>query len=116
MSPIYETKPMSNVEQENFYNAMCRASTELSPEAILHKLKAIEEDMGAHEHNAPRTIDLDLIFYGNELRETLELTVPHPRFRERDFVLQPLVDIAPALQDQVTGKTVSALLAELPED
>jgi 2-amino-4-hydroxy-6-hydroxymethyldihydropteridine diphosphokinase len=88
----------------------------LSASAILDVLLAVEQRFGRerpYEH-APRTIDLDLILYGQAVIETEGLTVPHPRFRERRFVLEPLAEIASDWIDPVTGKTIAELLAGLP--
>lgn len=115
VSPVYETKPMYVEGQPDFFNAVCEAMTELSPEDMLKKIKSVEKEMGEHEHNAPRAIDIDLLLYGDQIIDTPELKVPHPGLRERDFVLQPLSDIAPDLPDPVTGETVSQLLNELPQ-
>lgn len=65
-------------------------------------------------HNAPRPIDIDILFYGQEVIETPELTVPHPRMKERAFVLVPLADLAPSLKHPVLGKSVVALLRDTP--
>ncbi|MBI5457518.1 2-amino-4-hydroxy-6-hydroxymethyldihydropteridine diphosphokinase [Candidatus Kaiserbacteria bacterium] len=114
ISPTYETKPMYVTDQPDFFNAVCEATTELSPEDVLKKIKSVEKEIGEHEHNAPRAIDIDFLLYGNEIIDTPELTVPHAGLRERDFVLRPLYEIAPALREPVTKKMVSQLLGELP--
>ena len=98
-----------------FLNAAAVGSTALAPRAILDALLAIEQERGRERPyvNAPRTLDLDLILLGDVVLEEPGLVVPHPRFRERRFVLEPLAAVAPELQDPVSGKTVSALLSEL---
>jgi 2-amino-4-hydroxy-6-hydroxymethyldihydropteridine diphosphokinase len=95
VSPVYESTPQPPAPPPAYYNAVCRVTTELRPEALLAHLKAIEAGMGrrASEHWAPRIIDLDLILYNDEVIETPILTVPHPRMAERAFVLQPLMDL-----------------------
>ncbi|OGG55888.1 2-amino-4-hydroxy-6-hydroxymethyldihydropteridine diphosphokinase [Candidatus Kaiserbacteria bacterium RIFCSPHIGHO2_02_FULL_55_20] len=116
VSPTYETRPMYVTDQPDFFNAVCEATTELSAADVLRKIKAIEKEMGEHKHNAPRSIDIDLLLYGSGITDTPELTLPHAGLRERDFVLKPLCDITPELLDPVTGKTVSQLLDGLPPD
>ena len=83
---------------------------------LLTRLLAIEEERGRERPypNAPRSLDLDLILFGDATIDEPGLVVPHPRFRERRFVLEPLAEIASDMKDPVTGKTVSELLASLP--
>jgi 2-amino-4-hydroxy-6-hydroxymethyldihydropteridine diphosphokinase len=96
MSSIYETTPQAPAPPPAYYNAVCRVRTELRPEPLLAYLKQIEATMGRRPSPgvwAPRIIDLDLILYNDEVIETPALTVPHPRMREREFVLVPLAEI-----------------------
>jgi 2-amino-4-hydroxy-6-hydroxymethyldihydropteridine diphosphokinase len=98
-----------------FLNAAAIGESMLSAAAVLDTLLAIEQRLGRERlyERAPRTIDLDLILYGEEVINTPGLTVPHPRFRERRFILEPLVEIAPDWVDPVTRKTIAELLGEL---
>jgi 2-amino-4-hydroxy-6-hydroxymethyldihydropteridine diphosphokinase len=117
LSPLIETAPVGpgTEGQPPYLNAVGVGESELPPAALLARLQAIEEAAGRTRPypNAPRTLDLDLILYGNEILETNGLQVPHPRFRERRFVLEPLLTLAPDLRDPLTGLTVSELRAQL---
>jgi len=101
--------------QPLYLNAAAVGETALAADDLLRALRAIEAERGRVRPHvaAPRTLDLDLILYGDAVIEQPGLTVPHPRFRERRFVLEPLAEIAPALRDPVTAKTVTELLADL---
>jgi 2-amino-4-hydroxy-6-hydroxymethyldihydropteridine diphosphokinase len=115
VSSVHETEPVGFKEQPLFLNAVCRISTGLKPGQLLRLAKKIEARLGRTESfaNAPRPIDIDILFYDNEVLDGKELTVPHPRLVERAFVLVPLVEIAPNLVHPVSGKTVKELLAGL---
>jgi 2-amino-4-hydroxy-6-hydroxymethyldihydropteridine diphosphokinase len=93
-------------------NGVVVGDTSLTARELLNELLAIERDAGRTRPSpmAPRTLDLDLILFGGERIQEPGLVVPHPRFRERLFVLEPLAEIAPGLVDPDTGKTISELL------
>jgi 2-amino-4-hydroxy-6-hydroxymethyldihydropteridine diphosphokinase len=115
-STVHETNPVGVVGlQPPFLNAVAVGTTELTPRELLTVLLALEQSRGRQRPrvNAPRTLDLDLILHGDAIVDRPDLRVPHPRFRERLFVLEPLVEAAPLLVDPVTGKTVSELLHAL---
>lgn len=115
-SRFCETEPVGVVgPQPRYLNAAVVGGTTLSARELLTELQAIEADRGRERPSpgAPRTLDLDLILYGDHVIDEPDLVVPHPRFRERRFVLEPLAEIAPKLRDPVTGKTVGELLAHL---
>lgn len=116
-SRISETQPVGVVgEQTLFLNAAIVGVTMLSARDLLTALHAIERERGRERtiRNAPRTLDLDLILYGDAIIDEPDLVVPHPRFRERAFVLDPLAEVAPGLVDPVTGLSVEALCQRLP--
>lgn len=102
--------------QPPFLNAAAIGTTTLSPRALLDALLAIERRSGRERpyRYAARTLDLDLVLYGDRVVHEEGLEVPHPRFRERRFVLAPLAEIAGDWRDPVTGSTISALLRSLP--
>lgn len=115
VSSLYETEPVDYTEQPLFLNAICRAQTELGPMQLLSLVKGIEASLGRVPSfpNAPRPIDIDIIFYGGLIMETPELTIPHPRLEERAFVLIPLLEIAPDLRHPVSGENVKDLAARV---
>jgi 2-amino-4-hydroxy-6-hydroxymethyldihydropteridine diphosphokinase len=103
--------------QPPYLNAVVVGRSPLAPRAWLERLLAIERDAGRVRpyHHAPRTLDLDLILCGDEIVREPDLVVPHPRFRDRAFVLEPLAEVAPDLVDPLTGLTVRELLARLQD-
>jgi 2-amino-4-hydroxy-6-hydroxymethyldihydropteridine diphosphokinase len=115
LSSIIETTPVgAGLEHDPPYlNAVGVGESSLSPRDIHERLRAIEAAAGRTRPypGAPRTLDLDLVLVGEEVVDGADLQVPHPRFRERRFVLEPLAEIAPDLRDPVTGLTIRALLA-----
>jgi 2-amino-4-hydroxy-6-hydroxymethyldihydropteridine diphosphokinase len=114
-SRFIETEPENLAPQPLFLNAAVVAVARLRPADLLERLLAVERERGRERPyaGAPRTLDLDLILYGDAVIETATLTVPHPRFRERRFVLEPLAQVAPEMVDPVTGLTVRELLDRL---
>ena len=112
-SRAYETNPVGvSGPQPRFLNAALVGGTTLSARQLLTQLLAIEADRGRERPftGAPRTLDLDLVLFGDQLIDEPGLSVPHPRFRDRLFVLEPLAEVGPDLRDPVTGKTVTELL------
>jgi 2-amino-4-hydroxy-6-hydroxymethyldihydropteridine diphosphokinase len=115
-SSSYETAPEGvEGEQSAFLNAAVIGETHLSARDVLDALFAIEAERGRERPfaRAPRTLDLDLVLFGDQIIDEPGLTVPHPRFRERRFVLEPLAEIAPDLRDPVSRKSIAELLDEL---
>jgi 2-amino-4-hydroxy-6-hydroxymethyldihydropteridine diphosphokinase len=115
VSSYYETEPVSCARQPRFLNAVCEAATTLPPDELLAFLKEIECRLGRRPGfaNAPRPMDIDILFYGDRVMRSPDLIIPHPRIEERGFVLVPLAEIAPELVHPVSGKTVREMLARL---
>jgi 2-amino-4-hydroxy-6-hydroxymethyldihydropteridine diphosphokinase len=113
MSSIYETSPVGIPDQPRFLNAVIEVSTRLVPRDVLKEVRKIEKELGRTEYRrwGPRTIDLDILLYDNDVIISDELTVPHPRMTERKFVLVPLAELDPAVVHPVEQKTVGMILA-----
>lgn len=107
-SPYYRSAPIDS-SGDDYVNAVAAIDTRLSAEDLLAALHAIEADHGRERpyRNAPRTLDLDVLLYGDAVIDTATLTVPHPRMLERAFVLRPLLDIAPAIVVPGNGRAAS---------
>ena len=116
LSHFYETEPVGGVDQEHFYNAVARISTALPPLELLAALKRLETKVFRRQptvHWGPRSMDLDILLYGDLVLDSERLTIPHPRLSERRFVLQPLADIAATLVHPSLGRSIAELLASL---
>ena len=115
LSPLIETAPVGVGDQPPFLNAAAVGMTTVTPRALLEVLLATERACGRERPygGAPRTLDLDLILFGETIITEADLIVPHPRFRDRTFVLEPLAAVAPDWMDPVTGQTIRELLARL---
>lgn len=113
VSSVYETEPLEVRDQPWFLNLVVEAETELFPKQLLARIQKIELELGRARvrPKGPRTIDIDILLYGESLIETGELTVPHPRLAERRFVLEPLAELAPELRHPASRRTVRELLA-----
>ena len=112
-SKWHDTTPVGvSLDQPRYLNGVVIGETELSARELLDRLREIENAAGRTRPSpmAPRTLDLDLILFGDEQIEEPGLAVPHPRFRDRLFVLEPLAEVAPEWTDPGTGLTISALL------
>lgn len=119
VASLYHSAPVSPVAQPDYLNTAALVTTALPPDAILSLAKALERAAGREPGGVrfgPRPLDIDLLLYGSLESEAPEMTIPHPRMRERRFVLQPLAEIAPDLAVPPDGATVRDLLAALPPD
>lgn len=111
LSPLYRTAPVES-SGPDYINAVASLRTHLEPHHLLDVLQSIEQRHGRERpyRNAPRTLDLDLLLYGNRRIDTPRLTVPHPRMHLRAFVLRPLLDVAPDMR--LDGKSLPELMAQ----
>lgn len=114
---LYQSDPMYYENQPAFLNTCVKVSTQLTPHELLKTLKLIEANLGREKtiRNGPRCIDLDIIFFGNQVIDTPELVIPHPRMTERLFVLRPLVDMDACLKHPVLGTNISKMALDIPE-
>jgi len=117
-SSIYETEPVGYKEQGWFLNSVVKGRTELSSRRLWERLEKIEKSMGREREIkwGPRIIDLDILFYGNEILNGKQLQIPHPELYKRKFVLVPLAEVAPKLVHPVLKKTISELLRDLKDN
>ena len=113
-SPVYETDPVGGPVQGKYLNAVWEMESELSVKELLKELLSLEAQMGRKRSvpNAPRTLDLDILFYGTQRISDGGLEIPHPRLHERWFVLKPMADIAPGFIHPVLKKSIQTLLEE----
>ena len=121
LSPLYRSPAWPDPAGPTYTNAVASLETSLSPEGVLAALQAIEAGFGRVRFDdpalryAPRTLDLDLLAMESEVRSSADLTLPHPRMAERDFVLLPLRDVSPGWIHPVTGASVEEMISALPE-
>jgi 2-amino-4-hydroxy-6-hydroxymethyldihydropteridine diphosphokinase len=116
-SSVYETAPVDGPGQGPYLNAVVQAETALGPAEVLSSCLEVERGAGRVRSapNAARTLDLDLLLYGDAVMSTGGLTVPHPRMHERAFVLIPLAEVAPGARHPVLGLTAAELAARCPD-
>jgi len=113
-SSIYQTEAWGPIPQADFLNQVLLVSSTLNPQACLTEMLAIEKEFGRErkERWGPRTLDLDILYYGDLIIAEADLAVPHPRIAERKFILTPLAEIAPLFEDPVSHMTMAHLLAK----
>ncbi|MBV8081510.1 MAG: 2-amino-4-hydroxy-6-hydroxymethyldihydropteridine diphosphokinase, partial [Candidatus Eremiobacteraeota bacterium] len=114
ISPVYETVPVGFAQQPDFLNCACTGWTSLAPRELRAAIAGIERRVGraASFPMGPRAIDIDILLYDDLVVRDEALTIPHPRMRERGFVLAPLRDIAPDAVEPVSGRTINSLAAD----
>jgi 2-amino-4-hydroxy-6-hydroxymethyldihydropteridine diphosphokinase len=114
-SSIYETEPIGFEKQRWFLNCAAEFETTLFPRQLLHRIQRVELELGRRRSivNGPRTIDIDILLFGESAVKTPDLEIPHARLRERRFVLAPLVELNPELRDPVSRRSLSELLDDV---
>lgn len=117
-SGVYDTEPSGFADQDYFLNQVLLVETDMGPEDLLKSCLAIENKLGRKRgiKNGPRVIDIDLLFYKDELISTESLMIPHPRIQERKFVLQPLNELIPDQEHPIFGSTITELLDECEDE
>jgi len=119
VSSLYESEPWGYKQQDDFYNVVVEANTNLTPQELLYELKEIESKFGCREKSVrwgPRVIDMDILLYGREIVDLPELKIPHPEIKNRVFVLLPLLELNPELTDPVSGKKFSEIISFIKND
>jgi 2-amino-4-hydroxy-6-hydroxymethyldihydropteridine diphosphokinase len=117
-SHLYRTEPVGYLKQDWFLNCVIEVQTDLSPEELLSSLLAIEHSLGRIKTvpKGPRIIDIDILFYADQIIQTHQLIIPHPSVHERLFMLRPLLDINPDFVHPVLKKSIKELYTNLPKD
>ena len=117
-SSIYETEAWGNTDQPSFLNQVLTIETPLNAKQLMRKILKIEKIMGRvrKEKMGPRVIDIDILFFENEIHDLRFLKIPHPEIQNRRFVLVPLAEIDPGLQHPVLKKSIAQLLEECPDN
>jgi 2-amino-4-hydroxy-6-hydroxymethyldihydropteridine diphosphokinase len=115
-SSVYETEPVEMTEQPWFLNSVVAIETDQSPQELMKSILNIEEAMGRRrrQKKGPRTIDIDILLFGDTVLDSLAVAVPHPAMHERRFVLEPLAEIAPEMRHPILNKTIRELRDALP--
>lgn len=110
-APLIETKPHGNIDQNNFINTAVEISTDLSPQELLASILNIEKSMGRIRHGkwGPRIIDIDILFYGDQVINEKDLVIPHPELPKRNFVLRSLLELCPNLKHPVLKSSMLEL-------
>ncbi len=116
ISHQYITEPVGNIKQEWFLNCVIEIKTEIDPKKLLSSIKSIERKLGRTKivKNGPRSIDIDILFYGDFIIKTKNLVIPHPLIQERLFVLQPMMDINPHFVHPLLKKSIHELYEAHP--
>lgn len=116
-SKVYETAAWGKTDQPNFLNQVLELETSLLPEQVLQSINSIELELGRvrHEHWGARVIDIDILFYNDEILQTQRLTIPHPQLHLRRFTLLPMAELAPALQHPLLLQSIHQLLQTCPD-
>jgi len=116
VSSFYETEPVEFTEQPWFLNCAAALETNLTPPQLMAQILEIEQEMGRTrvQNKGPRTIDIDILLFDNDIVNSGNVTIPHPAMHQRRFVLEPLAEIAPEAQHPLLHKTIRALRDALP--